>query len=132
MRTDDPPGLSGLAHFFEHMMFRGTTKVKGDQFAQTVARNGGESNAFTTHDYTAFYEQIAKDRLATVMDLEADRFETEVVDVVGTRHRSAYRFCAAVAGSLAVVVSQDGGVRFATKHRGQVTWWEHNAGDEQV
>ncbi|HSM94924.1 MAG TPA: pitrilysin family protein [Rhizomicrobium sp.] len=71
--VDDPPGLSGLAHFFEHMMFRGTKTVKGDQFAQTVARNGGETNAFTTHDYTAFYEQIAKDRLPLVMNLEADR-----------------------------------------------------------
>ena len=71
--TDDPPGLGGLAHFFEHMMFRGTPTVKGDQFAQTVARNGGEDNAFTTHDYTAFYEQIAKDRLPIVMGLEADR-----------------------------------------------------------
>ena len=71
--VDDPPGLGGLAHFFEHMMFRGTPAVKGDQFALTVARNGGESNAFTTHDYTAFYEQIAKDRLPLVMSLEADR-----------------------------------------------------------
>ncbi|HEY5339327.1 MAG TPA: pitrilysin family protein [Rhizomicrobium sp.] len=71
--VDDPPGLSGLAHFFEHMMFRGTPTVKGDQFAQTVARNGGENNAFTTHDYTAFYEEIAKDRLRIVMGLEADR-----------------------------------------------------------
>jgi zinc protease len=70
---DDPPGLGGLAHFFEHMMFRGTARVMGDQFAQTVARNGGETNAFTTHDYTAFYEQIAKDRLPIVMALEADR-----------------------------------------------------------
>ncbi len=71
--VDDPPGLSGLAHFFEHMMFRGTPTVKADQFAQTVARNGGEDNAFTTHDYTAFYEEIAKDRLPIVMSLEADR-----------------------------------------------------------
>lgn len=70
---DDPQGLSGMAHFFEHMMFRGTKAVPGAQFAQTVARNGGEDNAFTTHDYTAFYEQIAKDRLRTVMGLEADR-----------------------------------------------------------
>ena len=70
---DDPPGLSGMAHFFEHMMFRGTKAVPGAQFAQTVARNGGEDNAFTTHDYTAFYEQIAKDRLKIVMGLEADR-----------------------------------------------------------
>lgn len=70
---DDPPGLGGLAHFFEHMMFRGTASVPGDQFAQTVARNGGEDNAFTTHDYTAFYEQIARDRLRLVMSLDADR-----------------------------------------------------------
>jgi zinc protease len=71
--VDDPPGLSGLAHFFEHMMFRGTPDVPGDQFSRTVARNGGEDNAFTTHDYTAFYEQIAKDRLRLVMGLDADR-----------------------------------------------------------
>ena len=71
--VDDPPGGSGLAHFFEHMMFRGTKKVPGDQFSQLIAKNGGENNAFTTHDYTAFYEQIAADRLPLAMDLEADR-----------------------------------------------------------
>jgi hypothetical protein len=63
------------------------------------------------------------------LDLEADRFVTELVDLVGTRHRSAYRFCAAVPRSVAVVVSQDGGVRFATHHRGAVTYWDHGAGD---
>lgn len=71
--VDDPPGLSGMAHFFEHMMFRGTTAVPGEQFAQTVARNGGEENAFTTHDYTCFYEQVAKDKLQLMMHLDADR-----------------------------------------------------------
>jgi zinc protease len=71
--VDDPPGLSGLAHFFEHMMFRGTKKNPGEAFSQTVARNGGDDNAFTTHDYTVFYEQIAKDRLPVAMALEADR-----------------------------------------------------------
>ena len=71
--VDDPPGIGGLAHFFEHMMFRGTTANPGDAFSTTVARNGGEDNAFTTHDYTAFYEQIAKDRMPVVMHLEADR-----------------------------------------------------------
>ncbi len=71
--VDDPPGVSGLAHFFEHMMFRGTKKVPGDQFSQLIAKNGGENNAFTSHDYTAFYEQIAADRLPLAMDLEADR-----------------------------------------------------------
>jgi len=71
--VDDPPGISGLAHFFEHMMFRGTKQTPGDQFSQIIAKNGGEENAFTTHDYTAFFEQIAADRLKLVMDLEADR-----------------------------------------------------------
>ena len=71
--VDDPPGVSGLAHFFEHMMFRGTKSLPGDGYAETIARNGGEDNAFTTHDYTAFYEQIAADRLKLAMDLEADR-----------------------------------------------------------
>src|SRR5258706_8051053 len=70
--VDDPPGISGLAHFFEHMMFRGTKTVPGDAFSQTVAKNGGETNAFTDHDYTASYEQIAKDRLPLTMLLEAD------------------------------------------------------------
>ena len=71
--TDDPMGLSGLAHFFEHLMFKGTKKVPEGELSKTVARNGGQDNAFTTHDYTAFYEQIAKDRLPIVMTLEADR-----------------------------------------------------------
>jgi hypothetical protein len=64
------------------------------------------------------------------LDLEADAFVTEVVDVVGTRHRSAYRFCAAVPSALAVVVSQDGGVRFVNCHRDAVTYWDHGIGDD--
>ena len=71
--ADDPPGLGGLAHFFEHMMFRGTKSLPGEGYAQAIARNGGDSNAFTTHDYTCFYEQVAKDRLRIAMALEADR-----------------------------------------------------------
>ena len=71
--VDDPPGISGLAHFFEHMMFRGTRTVPDGSFSQTVARNGGDDNAFTTHDYTVFYEQIARDRLRLAAHLEADR-----------------------------------------------------------
>ncbi|MEJ0044065.1 MAG: pitrilysin family protein [Rhizomicrobium sp.] len=70
---DDPAGHSGLAHFFEHMMFRGTKAEPGDSFSRLVAKNGGEDNAFTTEDYTAFYVQIARDRLKLVMGLEADR-----------------------------------------------------------
>jgi zinc protease len=71
--ADDPPGISGLAHFFEHMMFRGTRSVPGGGFSQMIARNGGDDNAFTTHDYTVFHEQIARDKLRFVAHLEADR-----------------------------------------------------------
>src|SRR5215469_5345760 len=71
--VDDPQDLSGMAHFFEHMMFRGTKQVPEDAFSQTIAKNGGEDNAFTDHDYTAFYEEIARDRLPLAMKLEADR-----------------------------------------------------------
>ncbi len=70
---DDPPGHSGLAHFFEHMMFRGTKAEPGDAFSRDLARNGGDDNAFTTEDYTAFYEQLARDRMKLAMSLEADR-----------------------------------------------------------
>jgi zinc protease len=73
--VDDPPGISGLAHFFEHMMFRGTKANPNDTFTQVIARNGGETNAFTDHDYTAFYEQIAKDRLPLAMKLNTDRLQ---------------------------------------------------------
>lgn len=64
------------------------------------------------------------------LDSEADAFVLEQADRVGTRHRSAYRLCAAVPRALAIVVSQDGGVRFVAKHRGVVTYWDHDAGDE--
>jgi hypothetical protein len=64
------------------------------------------------------------------LDLEGERFVMERVDGVGTRHRSAYRMCAATPGALAIVVSQDGSVRFVTSHRGALTYWDHGVGDE--
>lgn len=71
--ADDPAGISGLAHFVEHLMFKGTETNPPGQFAKIVARNGGEFNAFTRNDMTAYFERVAKDRLPTVMALEADR-----------------------------------------------------------
>ena len=59
------------------------------------------------------------------MDLEADTFVTEFVDSVGTRHRSAYRYCSAVPDAVAIVVSQDGGVQFVNRHREAITYWDH-------
>jgi len=71
--TDDPPGISGAAHLFEHLMFKGTKTVPPGELSKTVARNGGQDNAFTTQDYTAYFQRIAKDRLPLMMELEADR-----------------------------------------------------------
>lgn len=73
--TDDPSGKSGLAHVLEHMMFKGTKKIPDGEFSEIVSRNGGEENAFTGLDYTAYYQNIARDRLETVMFLEADRMK---------------------------------------------------------
>jgi zinc protease len=71
--ADEPRGQSGIAHFFEHLMFKGTRNIAPGEFSRTIARNGGESNAFTSSDYTAYYERIARDRLGLVMGMEADR-----------------------------------------------------------
>jgi len=71
--ADEEPGKSGLAHYLEHLMFKGTDKMKPSEFSRTVARNGGRDNAFTAYDYTAYFENIARDRLELVMGMEADR-----------------------------------------------------------
>ena len=71
--ADDPVGKSGIAHYLEHLMFKGTPSYPNGEFSQIVARNGGRENAFTAADYTGYFQRIAKDRLSLVMSLEADR-----------------------------------------------------------
>lgn len=78
--ADEVTGKSGAAHFLEHLMFRGTKTVAPGDFSRIVAQNGGEDNAFTTHDYTAFFQNVAADRLELVMKLEADRMANLVID----------------------------------------------------
>ncbi|WP_166395090.1 diadenylate cyclase [Rubrobacter marinus] len=63
--------------------------------------------------------------VARALDPEGERVRRESTDGVGTRHRSAYRLCGALPGSVAVVVSQDGGVRFVTRKDGEITYWNH-------
>jgi zinc protease len=77
--ADEGPGETGIAHFLEHLMFKGTKTLKPGQFSQTVARNGGQENAFTSSDYTAYYQTIAVDRLPIVMEMEADRMTNLVI-----------------------------------------------------
>ncbi len=71
--ADETPGKSGLAHFLEHLMFKGTAKNPTGHFSKVVALLGGQENAFTSNDYTAFYQRVPSDQLKTVMDFEADR-----------------------------------------------------------
>ena len=78
--ADDPRGKSGIAHFLEHLMFKGTAHISPGEFSKIVARNGGQDNAFTTRDYTAYFERVAKDRLALVMEMEADRMQGLVLN----------------------------------------------------
>ncbi len=72
-RADEPAGQSGIAHFFEHLMFKGTDTVKPGEFSEIVAANGGSDNAFTSNDYTAYFQRVAADKLDLMMLLEADR-----------------------------------------------------------
>src|SRR4029079_4731957 len=71
--ADETPGKSGLAHFLEHLMFKGTKNNPLGLFSQTVATLGGNENAFTSADYTAYYQRITRDRLPLMMRFEADR-----------------------------------------------------------
>jgi zinc protease len=71
--ADETPGKSGLAHFLEHLMFKGTAANPAGKFSQVVARIGGQENAFTSHDYTAYFQRVPTEQLKTVMDFEADR-----------------------------------------------------------
>jgi zinc protease len=71
--ADEQPGKSGLAHFLEHLMFKGTEKHPAGSFSGAVIGIGGQENAFTSSDYTAFYQRVPRQHLARMMELEADR-----------------------------------------------------------
>jgi zinc protease len=78
--ADDPVGKSGIAHFLEHLMFKGTQKHPKGQFSEIVAGLGGQENAFTSYDYTAYYQRVAKDHLGAMMAIESDRMTGLVLD----------------------------------------------------
>ena len=71
--ADDPPGKSGIAHFLEHLMFKGTATQKMGAFSERVTELGGQENAFTSNDYTAYFQRVAKEHLSEMMAFEADR-----------------------------------------------------------
>src|SRR2546430_2352408 len=77
---NEVPGKTGLAHFLEHLMFKGTPTHGKGQFARVVEQNGGQDNAFTSHDVTSYYVNIAADRVDMVLALEADRMRHLLLD----------------------------------------------------
>jgi zinc protease len=78
--ADEPHGHSGIAHFFEHLMFKGTDDIPDSAFSKIISANGGQDNAFTSQDYTAYFQRIAADRLELVMTMEADRMRDLVIN----------------------------------------------------
>jgi len=77
--ADDPRGKSGIAHFLEHLMFKGTKDNPQGKFSELVADFGGQENAFTSNDYTAYFQRVPKDHLAVCMEYEADRMKNLVL-----------------------------------------------------
>src|SRR5690242_11734602 len=71
--ADETPGKSGLAHFLEHLMFKGTAKNPMGKFSQAVAAVGGQENAFTSQDYTGYFQRVSRENLKQMMEYESDR-----------------------------------------------------------
>ncbi len=98
-RNEVEPGKSGFAHFFEHMMFRGTRRFPADRYQEVLTRAGARQNAYTTDDYTNYHITFAREDLETILDLEADRFmnleyseadfRTEARAILGEYNKSA-------------------------------------------
>jgi zinc protease len=98
-RNEVEPGHTGFAHLFEHMMFKGTEKFPQEKYTGTMQRIGATSNAFTTEDFTVYYTVFSKEDLATVLEMEADRFrnlkytepelKTEALAVLGEYNKNA-------------------------------------------
>jgi zinc protease len=98
-RNEVEPGKSGFAHFFEHMMFRGTERFPADRYQEIITRSGARQNAYTTDDYTNYHITFAKEDLERILELEADRFmnlqysesdfKTESRAILGEYNKSA-------------------------------------------
>src|SRR5215210_3219273 len=78
--ADDPIGQSGIAHFLEHLMFKGTEKHPAGEFSKVVSGLGGQENAFTSFDYTAYFQRVARENLKVMMEFEADRMTNLLLD----------------------------------------------------
>jgi zinc protease len=72
---NEPWGKTGISHVLEHMMFKGTQKIGPEEFSRTIQENGGNDNAFTSRDYTAYFQNLSSDRIQVSLDLESDRMK---------------------------------------------------------
>ena len=72
-------GKTGLSHMLEHMMFKGTEKIGPEEFSRIIQENGGNDNAFTSRDYTAYFENLSADRVQVALDLESDRMQNLIL-----------------------------------------------------
>jgi zinc protease len=128
--ADEPPGVSGIAHFLEHLMFKSTEKIAVGEFSKIVSRLGGQDNAFTAQDVTAYFQRVSKDRLVKVMEMEADRMvnlrleEKEVLterDVILEERRSRVEN-----NPNAILTEQmDAALYLGHPYRIPVIGWEH-------
>ncbi len=128
--ADEPKGVSGIAHFLEHLMFKSTDKIPMGEFSKIVAKLGGQDNAFTGHDITSYFQRISKDRLPTVMEMEADRMvnlrltEKEVLterDVILEERRSR------IENNPSAILSEqmDAALYYSHSYGIPVIGWEH-------
>ncbi|SFJ08548.1 zinc protease [Jannaschia pohangensis] len=87
--ADEPLGKSGIAHFLEHLLFKGTDDMEAGEFSRTVEAQGGTDNAFTSQDYTGYFQRVASDRLGLMMKMEADRMRDIILteDEVATERQ---------------------------------------------
>ncbi len=131
--ADEPAGHSGMAHLLEHLMFKGTDTRGPGEFSGIVARIGGQENAFTSFDYTAYYQSVAKDRLGLVMEMEADRMtnlaltedqvKLERQVVLEERHQRVDN------NPSAILAERAGAVQFLNHpYRRPIIGWEHEVG----
>src|SRR5690606_36038405 len=78
--VDEPEGLTGISHVLEHMMFKGTKRFGPNEFSRIIAEHGGREDAFTSYDYTGYFQQLEKSRLPIAFELEADRMQNLLLD----------------------------------------------------
>ena len=130
--ADEPPGRSGIAHYLEHLLFKGTDELAPGEFSEVVAAQGGTDNAFTSYDYTGYFQRVAADRLGLMMRMEADRMtdlQLDQADILTER--------AVVIEERAQRTDSDPGALFAEQRRAvqylnhpyavPVIGWKHEA-----